>query len=87
MTSPEGWGAFIVLMLLVWSTDIIDWISDKIEERFDPSAHWRRRHHSTIHAFTLGSSAHPTGRAGRLDLSQKFAFAHTQGAAFIFGQF
>ena len=29
MTSPEGWGAFIVLMLLVWSTDIIDWISDK----------------------------------------------------------
>lgn len=34
MTSPESWGAFLVLMLLVWSTDIIDWISDKIEERF-----------------------------------------------------
>jgi len=34
MTSLEGWGSFLILMLLVWSTDIIDWIADKIEERF-----------------------------------------------------
>ena len=34
MTSLEGWGSFIILMLLVWSTDIVDWNSDKIEERF-----------------------------------------------------
>ena len=34
MTSLEGWGSFIILMLLVWSADIVDWISDKIEERF-----------------------------------------------------
>ena len=34
MTSLEGWGSFIILMLLVWSTDIVYWISDKIEERF-----------------------------------------------------
>ena len=34
MTSPEGWGAFIVLMLLVWSTDIVDWVCDKVEDRF-----------------------------------------------------
>ena len=34
MTTIEGWGAFLVLMLLVWSTDIVDWLADKIEERF-----------------------------------------------------
>tara|TARA_R100001594_G_scaffold52360_2_gene85899 strand:+ start:388 stop:504 length:117 start_codon:yes stop_codon:yes gene_type:complete len=34
MTTIEGWGSFIILMLLVWSTDIVDWIADKIEERF-----------------------------------------------------
>tara|TARA_A100001011_G_C13917681_1_gene677764 strand:+ start:412 stop:522 length:111 start_codon:yes stop_codon:yes gene_type:complete len=34
MTSLEGWGSFLVLMLLVWSTDIVDWLADKIEERF-----------------------------------------------------
>jgi len=34
MTSLEGWGSFLILMLLVWSTDIIDWLADKIEERF-----------------------------------------------------
>ena len=26
MTSLEGWGAFMLLMLLVWSTDIVDWV-------------------------------------------------------------
>ena len=34
MTSLEGGGSFLVLMLLVWSTDIVDWLADKIEERF-----------------------------------------------------
>jgi|TARA_R100000278_G_scaffold70478_1_gene55737 CDP-diglyceride synthetase len=34
MTTIEGWGAFLCLMLLVWSTDIVDWLADKIEERF-----------------------------------------------------
>ena len=34
MTTIEGWGACLVLMLLVWSTDIIDWLCDKVEERF-----------------------------------------------------
>ena len=32
MTSLEGWGSFLILMLLVWSTDIIDWIADKIKK-------------------------------------------------------
>ncbi len=34
MTSLEGWGAFMLLILLVWSTDIIDWVCDEVEKRF-----------------------------------------------------
>ncbi len=34
MTSLEGWGAFMLFILLVWSTDIIDWVSDEVEKRF-----------------------------------------------------
>mgnify|MGYP003120820329 CR=1 FL=1 len=34
MSNLESWGAFLALMFLVWSTDIVDWLADKIEERF-----------------------------------------------------
>ena len=30
----EGWFYLVAIMLLVWSTDIVDWLADKIEERF-----------------------------------------------------
>lgn len=28
------WGTLIFIMFLVWSTDIVDWVADKIEEWF-----------------------------------------------------
>ena len=34
MSGLEQWGTFFAIMFLVWSTDIVDWIADKIEERF-----------------------------------------------------
>ena len=30
----EGWFYLVAMMLMVFSTDVIDWICDKVEERF-----------------------------------------------------
>ena len=34
MSTLESWGTFLAIMFLVWSTDIVDWLADKLEERF-----------------------------------------------------
>ena len=31
----EGWFYLVAIMLLVLSTDVIDWVCDKVEERFN----------------------------------------------------
>jgi len=36
MSTMEEWGTFLAIIFLVWSTDIVDWICDKIEDK------WRR---------------------------------------------
>jgi|TARA_R110002020_G_scaffold121466_2_gene276023 hypothetical protein len=30
----EGWFYLVGMMLVVFSTDVIDWLCDKVEERF-----------------------------------------------------
>ncbi len=35
MSTLESWGTFLAIMFLVWSTDIVDWLADKLEDYFN----------------------------------------------------